>query len=51
MRLVFQNVEERGLAQVWQNSETTDVYEVFRNLVNGSISNENGISLCSKSVF
>ena len=48
MRLVFQNIEERGLEQ---KSELTDVHEVFQNLVNRSISSENWISSCSKSVF
>ena len=41
MRVVFQNIEERGLEQAWQKSELTDVHEVFQNLVNGSISSEN----------
>ena len=41
MCLVFQDIEERGLGQVWQNSELPDVHEVFQNLVNGSISSEN----------
>ena len=41
MRLVFQNMEERGLEQVWQKSELIDVYRVFQNLENGSISSEN----------
>ena len=41
MRLVFQNIEERGLTQVWQNSELPGVHEVFQNLVNDSISSEN----------
>ena len=41
MRLVFQNIEQRGLEQVWQRSELIDVHEVFQNLVNGSISSKN----------
>ena len=41
MPLVFQNIEERGLEQVWQKSELTDVHKVFQNLVNGSISSKN----------
>ena len=41
MRLVFQNIEERGLTQVWQKSELTGVHEVFQKLVNDSISSEN----------
>ena len=41
MRLVFQNIEERGLEQVWQKSELTEVHNLFQNLLNGSISSEN----------
>ena len=41
MRLVFQNLEERGLEQVWQKSELTDVHEVFQNLVKCIIFGEN----------
>ena len=41
MRLVFQNLEERGLEQVWQKSELTDVHEVFQNLVKCIIFSEN----------
>ena len=41
MRLVFQNIEERVLTQVWQKSKLTGVHEVFQNLVNGSSSSEN----------
>ena len=44
MHLVFQNIEERVLAQVWEKSELTDAHEVFQNLVNGSISSENWVS-------
>ena len=41
MRLVFQNIEERGLEQVWEKSELTDFHQIFQNLVNGSISSKN----------
>ena len=41
MRLVFQNIEERGLEQIWEKSELIDLHQIFQNLVNSSISGKN----------